>query len=545
MLTLWRTLGSPARLRFFLALFLSALAGASGVVLLGLSGWFLTAAALAGSMGAGYVFNHLYPSAGVRLAAFSRVLTRYAEQLVGHDATLSLSARLRPALFASGAVCQRGMTAMPANELSTLIDDVDAAEAGFLRVFSPASAVIAGLCVAIGFALAADWQVGVVALVVSVGVAWLLPSSAARRSHSAASGLAEQTRTGREETARLIENAVELDVIGALPREAEMARESLELQLRSGDAVERPYRALGATTGFSGSILALAILWQAGAGAGLAIAVGAALALMSAFEAAGAMVSVFDALSKSRIAAAHLTARLEHSDAPWDAAPGSAQQISTVFPLIADQLIGQAAAGAPPIGPIDMAISPGTLVQLIGPSGSGKTTLAETLMRLHPPAGGNLRYAGISAGKVRIAAALERIALSPQFPAFLPGTLADQLRLAAPEATEADMRAALDVACASGFTPDDIAGSALTFDDVTMPYSGGELRRLGLARALLVSPQVLILDEPFAGLEADLARQLASNLAAWASGGERALILLGHKETRVPFPGMTTTVVHL
>ena len=208
-------------------------------------------------------------------------------------------------------------------------------------------------------------------------------------------------------------------------------------------------------------------------------------------------------------------------------------------------LIGQAAAGAPPIGPIDMAISPGMLVQLIGPSGSGKTTLAETLMRLHPPAGGNLRYAGISAGKVRIAAALERIALSPQFPAFLPGTLADQLRLAAPEATEADMRAALDVACASGFTPDDIAGSALTFDDVTMPYSGGELRRLGLARALLVSPQVLILDEPFAGLEADLARQLASNLAAWASGGERALILLGHKETRVPFPGMTTTVVHL
>ena len=85
-------LGRPAKRRFALALLLSALAGASSIILLGLSGWFLTAAAVAGSAGAGYVFNHLYPSAGVRAAAFSRVLTKYGEQLIGHDATLSLSA---------------------------------------------------------------------------------------------------------------------------------------------------------------------------------------------------------------------------------------------------------------------------------------------------------------------------------------------------------------------------------------------------------------------------------------------------------------------
>ena len=59
MLKLWRLLGRPAKRRFALALLLSALAGASSIILLGLSGWFLTAAAVAGSAGAGYVFNHL------------------------------------------------------------------------------------------------------------------------------------------------------------------------------------------------------------------------------------------------------------------------------------------------------------------------------------------------------------------------------------------------------------------------------------------------------------------------------------------------------
>ena len=176
MLKLWKLLGRPAKVRFGLALLLSALAGASSIALLGLSGWFLTAAAIAGSAGAGYVFNHLYPSAGVRGAAFSRVLTRYGEQLIGHDATLSLSAQLRPRLFAAGAATQRGFTSMPARELSSLIDDVDAAEAGFLRVYSPAAAVIASIAVALGFVFASDWISGLLTLAAFLCAAWIFPA---------------------------------------------------------------------------------------------------------------------------------------------------------------------------------------------------------------------------------------------------------------------------------------------------------------------------------------------------------------------------------
>ncbi|MEZ5998162.1 MAG: ATP-binding cassette domain-containing protein [Hyphomonas sp.] len=544
MLDLWRKLGRPARGRFLLALALSAIAGASSTVLLGLSGWFLTSAALAGLGGAGYVYNHLYPSAGVRLAAFSRVLARYAEQLVGHDATLRLSARLRPALFVSGAAAQRGMTSMPAEELSTLIDDVDAAEAGFLKIFSPAAAVFSSLAIAIGFATAANAWLGMVAFLVAIAVAWYLPAAASRRSMAAAEKLATATRTAREEAARLVENAVELDIIGALPLQAQCTQDRLEAQLALNEGIERPYRLMGAVTGLCGMGLALATLWIANATlSGLAMAVGAALALMSAFESAGAMVSVFDAFAKAGAATRRLGQRLAQIQSPWDATSSKAAPLSTVFPLEADGLLVRAAPRVPRIGPFTFTVEPGMLVQFIGPSGSGKTTLAETLMRLHPAAGGSLTYAGADVTSVRIAAALEHIALSPQFPAFLPGTLEDQFLLAAPDATEEDIHTALTLACAEGFVTARGAPRDIFFGETDLPFSGGELRRLGLARALLVQPEILVLDEPFAGLEPALADRLAKNLSAWASAGGRAIILLAHAPASGLFPDFRSVVV--
>ena len=546
MLKLWRTLGRPARKRFLLALLLSALAGASSVVLLGLSGWFLTASAIAGASGAGYVFNHLYPSAGVRGAAFARVLTRYGEQLVGHDATLTLSARLRPDLFAASAATQRGFTSMPAKELSALIDDVDAAEAGFLRVYSPAAAVLAGTIITLSFVFASDWATGFAALGAFVLTGWILPSYAVRRSHQVALGLTKQAEASREATARLIENAVELDIIGALGQEADTARNSLDEQLRTHDALEAPYRNLGTLTATIGLALALLVLWRAGPDPSTtALATGAALALMAAFEATGTMLKVFDARARSGIAAERLANRLQQQEAPWDPPLETATPLETLLPLTATDLAAQAAPSAPVIGPLSFTIEPGMLVQVIGASGSGKTTLAETLMRLHPVIQGRLTYAGVPASDARIASVLEHMAISPQFPAFLSGTLSEQLRLAAPDATEAALWSALQTACADGFVRAKQDSLQTRFEEGVPPFSGGELRRIGLARALLVQPEVLILDEPFAGLEQVLAKQLAENLTAWAHDAPRALVLLAHKETDKPFVGLRQNILRL
>lgn len=546
MLKLWRILGQPARKKFVLALLLSALAGASSVILLGLSGWFLTAAAIAGVSGAGYAFNHLYPSAGVRGAAFLRVLTRYGEQLAGHDATLNLSAQLRPQLFAASAASQRGFSSMPAKELSALIDDVDAAEAGFLRVFSPAAAVFSGMIVALGFVFASDWLTGLLALIAFLFSGWAFPMLAVHRSHEAALRLSQQTEAARQQTARLIENAIELDIVGALPAQASAARQSLEAQFAARDAIEAPYRNLGAYTATIGLALALIVLWRAGSeDSGIAIATGAALALMAAFELTGTMLKVFDARARSGVAASRLAEKMRRMEAPWDPPLDRATPVPTVFPLSACGLTAQAAPSAPMIAPVSFTIRPGMLIEVIGASGSGKTTLAETLMRLHPARPGTLTYAGIPAEKVRIASALEHISISPQFPAFLPGTLADALRLAAPDASDDALWCALRTACADEFVRKKKAGLETVFEEGNSPFSGGELRRIGLARALLANPEILILDEPFAGLEASLAVQLSRKLSAWVSAKPRALMLLVHKEETQLFDDLESLAVRL
>ena len=109
MIRLWTRLGRPYAGRILLAGGLAAGGGLMAALLLGVSGWFLTASALAGASGAGLAFNHLYPSATVRGTAMGRILSRYAEQLVGHDATLRLSARLRRRLFEATARSRTGL----------------------------------------------------------------------------------------------------------------------------------------------------------------------------------------------------------------------------------------------------------------------------------------------------------------------------------------------------------------------------------------------------------------------------------------------------
>jgi len=546
MIKLWKRLGMPGQTQFASALGLAALSGASAVFLLGLSGWFLTAAALAGLAGTGLIFNHLFPSAGVRAAAFSRVLSRYGEQLVGHDATLKLSATLRPQLFSAGALSMRGLTPLPSADLSLLLDDVEAAESGFLRVLAPAATVLASVIVAIGFAFAADPLLALITIAAVAVASWAIPARAARRGRNAATRHADDAASAREHVARLVENAVELDVIGALPQACAAAQTRLEAQQSQLDRMEKPFRGLGAFNTLIGTGLALAFLWRASTSdIHLAFAAGAALALMAALDACAAMVKVLDAAPRAAESADRLLKRIDRPAAIAEPDQASAATLTALFPIVLDGLVASAAPQSPRIGPVSVRIAPHTLVDLTGPSGCGKTTLAETLMRLQPPVRGDLSYGGIPASRLRIASILERIASAPQLPAFLPGTLREQFHLANPAATDAQINAALAIAGADGFiarTPD---GLAARFDDGEGMFSGGELRRIGLARALLADPQLLILDEPFAGLEPRLAESVSNRLAAWALNGERAILLLQHGPSRFAWPGLNRAHIAL
>lgn len=545
LISLWEQLGKPARSQFMLALALSAAAGLCGVFLLGLSGWFLTAAALAGMSGASYIFNHLYPSAGVRGAAFGRVGARYFEQLVGHDAILRLSARLRPTLFEKGARSVRGLSAMPTAELSALIDDVEQIEGGFLRIFSPAAAVLAGMVVALGFTFAADMATGFLALLGFAFAAWLVPVHALRIRRERAQAAAEQLANTRESVSRMVENAVELDIIGMLPNMSKNAAEALETHQLMVARSEAPHRMAGFIFAALGGALSILVLWRTGDDGSLALAAGAALSLLAAFDAASALIKAADARFSADWAASRMSQRIAAASPVAEPALENAVALSALFPISAEGLMISPNEAGPAIGPFSFAIAAGEVVEIVGASGSGKTTLAETLMKLQPVAGGALYYGGVAHDSLRIAQILEYSAASPQFPAFLPGDLRSQFHLARPEATDEEIWEALGVAEIDAVIRARAGGLDAPFANGDGGFSGGELRRISLARALLAAPQALILDEPFAGLEPDLIDRLAANLADWTAASDRALIILQHAERALDWRRLSHQVIRL
>ncbi|MGV6818898.1 MAG: amino acid ABC transporter ATP-binding/permease protein [Parvularcula sp.] len=516
------------------AILLAMLSGISSTALLGLSGWFLTAAGIAGGAGVGKAFNHLYPSAGVRGFAFGRVLARYAEQLVGHDATLRYSATLRASIFSAQARALRGFTPMPAKTLATLFDDVEAVESGFLRILLPAATVLASVVAAALVAGTSHLASAGLVLVGAVFGGLLVPGLAVRSTEALADHHARKTDLVRANLSAMIENAVELDVYGALPDQCHGIDAQMQAHQTSADRLERPFRRISPLNAALGGVIALAILLIVkDRGTGVPLAVAGALATLSAFDALGAMTRVMDALPRFRRAAHRLSSLLTHDPAVPAPSIDKAAPVPALLPIDLHELTPQAASTAARACAVSFTIRPKSVTLIEGRSGAGKTTLLETLLRLHPVEPGKLYYHGIDATETRPAAILAHAAMSPQFEAYIPGTLRDQFLLANPGATDEDIWRALTI---SGL--DDVIKTrpekleTILFEG-DPGLSGGEMRRLSLARALINKPALLVLDEPFAGMEKGMAETIATRLTNWAAESDRALVIALHESLAV------------
>ncbi|WP_369914046.1 thiol reductant ABC exporter subunit CydC [Xanthomonas sp. NCPPB 3005] len=503
----------------------------AGVGLLGLSGGFLTAAALAGVAGMGSGFNFFSPSAGIRALTFARIASRYGEKLVGHDATLRIARDLRVWFF------RRALPLAPARLgasrtgelLARLMSDIGEVDGLVVRALGPLVALlgigVAGVAAAAAIYWPAALVLAVLALAIGAGVPWVVARGGRIR---------EQRRAQQRETLRTLayeglEGAADL---AALDAQADwIARvDASAHELRAQDRRQRQ-RLIGgnALHALCAALGLLAMLWLA-LGAARAALIGAeqaagliflTVALLEVWAGAGL---AWQALQSGRVAARRLQAIAGQSAPVADAAqPQPLPDVGDVqFDAVVFAWPGETRHV---LDGIDLRIAPGERVAICGDSGSGKTTLSALLLRLWDPQQGRVRYAGVDLRELAQAQWHQRIAWLPQGAPVFAGSVRDNLRLGAIDADDATLQRALaDVRLDAWLH--EVGGLDAWLGENGATMSAGQARRLALARALLRNAPLLVLDEPTEGLDVDTAQALLRDLTT--ALGQRSLLLISH-----------------
>ncbi|BAI74773.1 ATP-binding cassette subfamily C (plasmid) [Azospirillum sp. B510] len=176
---------------------------------------------------------------------------------------------------------------------------------------------------------------------------------------------------------------------------------------------------------------------------------------------------------------------------------------------------------------LDVTVEPGGVVVLTGRNGSGKSTLLKLLAGLIEPSRGQVLANGADLRVLSLDWWRSQVSYLPQEPLFLPGTLRDNLRLARPDATDADLLRALAEADLADLVNRHPRHLDLVLEDGGRTLAPGIRRRLGLARALVTDGPLYLLDEPTEGLDREGAQLVYQRLIALARRG-RTLIIASH-----------------
>ncbi|TYK68233.1 ATP-binding cassette domain-containing protein [Comamonas sp. Z3] len=491
---------------------LAALTVLMGMALLGLSGWFITATAVAGLVPAtALVFDVFMPSAGIRLLAVGRTGARYAERLVTHDATLAVLAALRQRLFLSWARPQaaRLLLQRPVRLLQRLTSDVDALDNLYLRLLVPAVAALgAALLAALAYGFM-RWWLGLLTLAWLLLTGWGIALWHGLRSRKAAVRRAMALEAMRAQTVDLVAGQTELLMAGQLPAQLQQVLHSDarcagadERLYQSEAAAAKAYGVVSAMT-LSASVMLMAWLMEQGRINAAVAALGILLAL-SALEPFAALRRGAEQAGRTWLALRRLAPALM---VEAEAAESLPQPMQTMAVSLQSVRLRQ-------LGPVDLNVRQGEHVALIGSSGAGKTSLLHLMAGEQQPDEGVVQARSCS--------------WMTQRTELFQDSLRNNLRLADAKAGDEQLWAALQ---AAGLRSDVMAlpkGLDTMLGEGGLGLSGGQSRRLALARLLLSPDRCWLLDEVCEGLDAVTAADVLQRLAQAAECGARTLILATH-----------------
>ena len=494
---------------------LSALTVCAGIALLGLSGWFITAASLAGLTATAIAFDVFAPSAGIRLLAILRTAARYGERVTTHDATLGMLAALRENLFRGWAAPSAATMLMrrPAKLLFRLTADVDALDSLYLRVLVPAAiAIVSGLAVSIALMLLSvpfGLLAGLWLLAAGLGI----PIIAGRLALEPARQRAHAIEALRSRTVDLVAGQTELVMAGRLQAQCTAIAAADRRLAEADDRLNRIESGVTVSFGLasaallSGTLLTVTSLAERGIIDAPLAALGLLMAL-AALEPFAALRRGALELGRTVLAARRLSPRLvqtAHPSAHLTPPDGVAVRVSGV----SARYDGAAVAS---LEDITLSLALGEHLAVIGPSGGGKSTLFAVLA-------GEL---AIEHGVVETAPAT----MLTQRTELFQDSLRDNLRLAAPDADDEMLYMALADA---GLLENVLSlpnGLDTRLGEGGLGLSGGQSRRVALARLFLRGTKLWLLDEPTEGLDRETGRDVMRRLAD--SGCGRSLVIATH-----------------
>ncbi|HFX7232056.1 TPA: cysteine/glutathione ABC transporter ATP-binding protein/permease CydC [Citrobacter farmeri] len=502
----------------------------ASIGLLTLSGWFLSASAVAGFAGI-YSFNYMLPAAGVRGAAITRTAGRYFERLVSHDATFRVLQHLRIHTFSKLLpLSPAGLARYRQGELlNRIVADVDTLDHLYLRVISPlVGAFVVIMVVTIGLSVL-DVTLACTLGGVMLLTLFIMPPVFYRAGKTTGQNLTHLRGQYRQQLTTWLQGQAELTIFGASDRyRAQM--ETTELQWHEAQRRQSELTALSqALMLLIGAVAILLMLWMAAGGVGGNARPGALIALfvfcaLAAFEALAPVTGAFQHLGQVIASAVRITELTEQkpevtfptdvSDVP-EQVTLTLREVSFSYPEQAQKALDS----------LSLQVNPGEHIAILGRTGCGKSTLLQLLTRAWDPQQGEILLNDRPIAALNEATLRKTISVVPQRVHLFSATLRDNLLLAAPDASDELLADTLRRVGLEKLLDDTGLNSWL--GEGGRQLSGGELRRLAIARALLHDASLMLLDEPTEGLDATTESQMLELLADVMR--EKTLLMVTHR----------------
>ncbi len=502
----------------------------ASIGLLTLSGWFLSASAVAGFAGL-YSFNYMLPAAGVRGTAITRTAGRYFERLVSHDATFRVLQHLRVTTFSKLLpLSPAGLARYRQGELlNRVVADVDTLDHLYLRVISPmVGALVVIVVVTLGLSLL-DASIALVLGGIMLLTLCLLPPLFYRAGKPTGENLTRLRGEYRQQLTGWLQGQAELTIFGA-SRRYRARMENTELNWHEAQRKQSELTALSqALMLLIGGIAVMAMLWLASGGVGDNTQPGPLIALfvfcaLAAFEALAPVTGAFQHLGQVVASALRITQitgqqpEVQFSTAATDVP----EQLALRLADVSFAYHGQA---QPALDNINLTIPAGAHVAVLGRTGCGKSTLLQLLTRAWDPAHGQILFNDMPLKEMSEPALRKTVSVVPQRVHLFSATLRDNLLLAAPGTADDELRAMLEKVGLHKLLDDEGLNSWL--GEGGRQLSGGELRRLAIARALLHNAPLMLLDEPTEGLDATTERQILDLLEKEMQG--KTVLMVTHR----------------